>query len=48
MIAGKSCKGKQCCYQRPFAEIKETIGGYSIVKADSVDEAVEIAKGCPV
>ncbi|HRI78295.1 MAG TPA: YciI family protein [Cyclobacteriaceae bacterium] len=32
----------------PFGEIKETIGGYIIVKADSVDEAVEFAKGCPV
>jgi hypothetical protein len=32
----------------PFGEIKETIGGYIMVKADSVDEAVEFAKGCPV
>ena len=32
----------------PFGEIKETIGGYIVVKADSVDEAVEFAKGCPV
>ena len=32
----------------PFGEIKETIGGFIIVKADSVGEAVEFAKGCPV
>jgi len=32
----------------PFGEIKETIGGYIIVKAETVDEAVEFAKGCPV
>ncbi|HYM92815.1 MAG TPA: YciI family protein [Chitinophagaceae bacterium] len=32
----------------PFGDIKETIGGFIIVKADSVDEAVEFAKGCPV
>ena len=32
----------------PFGDIKETIGGYIIVKADSVDEAVAFAKGCPV
>lgn len=32
----------------PFGEIKETIGGYIIVKAASVDEAVEFAKACPV
>ncbi len=32
----------------PFGEIKETIGGFIIVKADSVDEAVAFAKGSPV
>jgi hypothetical protein len=32
----------------PFGEIKETIGGFVIVKADSADEAAEFAKGCPV
>jgi len=32
----------------PFGEIKETIGGFIIVKAESADEAAEFAKGCPV
>lgn len=32
----------------PFGDIKETIGGYIIVRAASVDEAVEFAKGSPV
>lgn len=32
----------------PYGDIKETIGGYIIVKAESVDEAVEFAKGSPV
>ena len=32
----------------PFGKIKETLGGYIIVKAESVDEAVGFAKGCPV
>lgn len=32
----------------PFGEIKETLGGYVIVKAENVDEAVEFAKGCPI
>ena len=32
----------------PFGEIKETIGGFIVVKAESIDEAVEFAKGCPV
>jgi hypothetical protein len=32
----------------PFGDIKETIGGFIIVKAASADEAAELAKGCPV
>jgi hypothetical protein len=32
----------------PFGEIKETIGGFIIVKAESIEEAVEFAKGSPV
>ncbi|MCB0658354.1 MAG: transcription initiation protein [Saprospiraceae bacterium] len=32
----------------PFGDIKETIGGYIIVQADSMEEAVAFAKGCPV
>jgi hypothetical protein len=32
----------------PFGDIKETIGGFITVKANSVEEAVEFAKGCPV
>lgn len=32
----------------PFGEIKETIGGYVIVRAESIEEAVEFAKGSPV
>jgi hypothetical protein len=32
----------------PFGEIKETIGGFITVKAESFDEAVEFAKDCPV
>ena len=32
----------------PYGEIKETIGGYVIVKANSVEEAVAFAKGSPV
>lgn len=32
----------------PFTEVKEFINGYIIVKGDSVDEAVEFAKSCPL
>lgn len=31
----------------PFVEVKELAGGYMIVKADSLNEAIEVAKACP-
>ena len=31
----------------PFVEVKELVGGYMIVEADSLDEAIEVASGCP-
>jgi hypothetical protein len=32
----------------PFGDIKETLGGYIRIKAESVEEAVEFAKGSPI
>lgn len=31
----------------PFVEVKELVGGYMIVSAASLDEAVRIARECP-
>ena len=31
----------------PFVEIKELVGGYMVVSASSLDEAVGIARECP-
>ncbi|MBK8238914.1 MAG: hypothetical protein IPK74_25605 [Deltaproteobacteria bacterium] len=31
----------------PFIEVKEIVGGYMIVSADTIDEAVQIARACP-
>jgi hypothetical protein len=31
-----------------FVEVKEVIGGYSVVQADDYDGAVAIAKECPI
>jgi hypothetical protein len=46
--SGKVLKGSNVVTNGPFAEIKETIGGYSVIRADSYEAAVEIAKGCPI
>lgn len=32
---------------RPFAEGKEIVGGYLLIKAGSLDHATEITKECP-
>ena len=32
----------------PFIESKELVGGFSIVQADTFDDAVELAASCPV
>jgi len=32
----------------PFSEIKVSVGGYIIIKAKDFDEAVNIAKDCPI
>lgn len=45
---GKVVRPNNVVTDGPFMEIKETIGGYAMVKANSVEEAAELAKGCPI
>jgi hypothetical protein len=45
--SGKVVKPGNIITDGPYSEIKESIGGYSIVKANSLEEAAELAKGCP-
>jgi hypothetical protein len=40
--------GKPIVTDGPFAETKEAVGGFDIIEAGSLDEAVEIAAGHPV
>ena len=46
--SGKVLKADNVIADGPYTEIKESIVGYSIVKADSVEEATQLAKGCPI
>jgi hypothetical protein len=32
----------------PFTESKEIIAGFAKVKAENIDEAIEVAKSCPI
>jgi hypothetical protein len=46
---GKVVKGSQkTVTDGPFAEAKDAIGGYSLITARDLEQAVELAKGCPV
>lgn len=40
--------GKPVVTNGPFGDIKETIGGIIMVRAESVEEAISFAKGAPV
>jgi hypothetical protein len=43
---GKVVSGKMVA-DGPFAESKEAIGGYFLLRVNDMDEAVAIAQGCP-
>jgi hypothetical protein len=44
--AGKLVTGEGAT-DGPFVETKEVIGGYMIVSAENLEEAIEVARACP-
>jgi hypothetical protein len=46
--SGQVLKAENVIADGPYTEIKESIVGYSIVKAGSYEEAMELSKGCPI
>ncbi len=46
-IEGKVLKSGGVITDGPFVEIRERLGGFMIVKADSIEDAVTLAHGCP-
>lgn len=45
---GRVVKKDNAVINGPYAEIKESIGGVLIIKAENYEEAVDFAKGCPI
>ena len=45
--SGKTVNSAKVVTDGPFAEAKDVIGGYTLIKARDVAEAAELAKGCP-
>lgn len=46
--SAKTVKPNNVVTDGPYTEIKEFISGYIVVKANNIDEAVEIAKANPI
>jgi len=46
--SGRMVKPNDVVTNGPYSDIKESIGGYSLIKADNYEDAVAMAKGCPV
>jgi len=47
--AGKLVQAKQkTVTDGPFAETKDVVGGYTLIEAADLSEAVELSKGCPI
>jgi hypothetical protein len=44
---GKVVTAKKVVTDGPFVESKEIVGGFSIVRAETLEAAAELAKGCP-
>ena len=47
-LSGRTIDAKGIVSDGPYVEIKEIVGGYIIVKAEDLDDAVKLAAGCPV
>jgi hypothetical protein len=46
---GKVVKGKQKnVTDGPFAEAKDVVGGFTLIEARDLEQAVELSKGCPI
>jgi hypothetical protein len=44
---GRVVNAKKAVTDGPFVESKEFVGGFSIIQADTIDAAAQLAKGCP-
>ena len=47
-LDGKVVRPNGIITDGPYTEVKESIGGYMFVKAASLEEAIELAQGCPI
>lgn len=46
-MEGKIVKANNVITDGPFMEVKEMVGGYIIVKSDTIEDAIKLSEGCP-
>jgi hypothetical protein len=44
----RTAKGRKTVHDGPFAEAKEQLGGFYLIEAENLDEAIEIARRVPI
>lgn len=47
-MAGRTINAEGTISDGPYAEVKEHVGGYTVVQARDLDHATELAKDCPI
>lgn len=46
---GKVVSGKaKAVHDGPYAEAKDVVGGFTLIEARDLSQAVELSKGCPI
>lgn len=47
-VLGRQADGTETLTDGPYAETKEQLGGYYVIEAADLDEAIELARGVPI
>jgi hypothetical protein len=45
---GKVVRNRTTVTDGPYVESKDIVGGFSIITAESLDQAAELSSGCPI
>jgi hypothetical protein len=48
MERARSSGASKAVTDGPYVEAMDSIGGYMLIEAKNMDQAVELAKGCPI
>lgn len=46
-MQGKVVRANNVVTDGPYMEVKEMVGGYIIVKAENLEDAIRLSEGCP-